>query len=430
MMMLIRATEEAGLNRALIRDSLAAMKRYEGVTGTQVYDAVFSNRAPPTLAVLQDGRWVFHSEEPVPSPEPPGVLDTPVGFTGSRGATLAPADLREVRLGLFAPDSADVSRGARLAVEQLNAVGGFRGTPLRLVGRWSDSPWTGGAREMVKLVYEDSVWAVVGSVTGETTHIAEQVVTKVWLPLLAPASGDPTLTYIRIPWIFRLPPSEAVQAEILVRDGIVRRSRTGVGLITSTDHDGRTFAHEVSARLHAAGMAPAFQFQVSPNDDLGTLAARAGSFQPDAIILRVPTATMPELLERLSAAGVRAPLLTPWIPGLAPSALTGHYRGEVLALRPFQERDNPAYAAFSRAYRARYRSEPTPGAAYAYDAVHLLAHALQTSGLNRAALRDAIAATTGFAGATGRIAWDNAGGNRAEPVLLVLPEPVRLGVSP
>jgi ABC-type branched-subunit amino acid transport system substrate-binding protein len=430
MMMLIRATEEAGLNRALIRDSLAAMKRYEGVTGTQLYDAVFSNRAPPTLAVLKDGRWQFHAQDQASSPEPPGILDTPVEFTGPRGATSAATGLREVRIGLFAPDSSDVSNGARLAVQQLNAAGGFRGTPLRIVGRWSDNPWTGGAREMIRLVYDDSVWAVLGSVTGDATHIAEQVVTKAWLPLLAPASADPTLTYIRIPWIFRLPPNEAAQADVLVRDGMLKRSLTQAGLITSTDHDGRTFAHDVLDRLHAAGMAPAFHFQMSPNDDARALAARVRSFQPGAVILRVPPAVMPELLDRLREAGVRAPLLMPWIPGLTPSALTGHYGGDILALRPFQERDNPAYAAFGRAYQARYGSGPTPTAAYAYDAINLLAGALQTSGLNRAALRDALAARTGFVGATGRIAWDNAGGNRAEPVLLVLPEPVRLGVSP
>jgi ABC-type branched-subunit amino acid transport system substrate-binding protein len=53
--------------------------------------------------------------------------------------------------------------------------------------------------------------------------------------------------------------------------------------------------------------------------------------------------------------------------------------------------------------------------------VNLVAEALETSGLNRAALRDAIVARSGFAGATGAVSWDNAGGNRGEPVLLVLP---------
>jgi branched-chain amino acid transport system substrate-binding protein len=423
MMMVMQAIDRAGLNRALIRDSLAAMKRYAGVTGPQQYDAVFSNRSPATLAVLEAGRWRFHNraEMPSPAPAPPGVLDTPVAFDGWRGTTVSPAGLTEVRIGVFAPDSGQASKGARLAVEQVNAAGGFHGTPLRIVGRWSDNPWSGGAREMVRLVYGDSVWAVLGAVSGDATHIAEQVVTKAWLPLLATGSADPTLTYIRIPWIFRLPPDDAAQAEVLVRDGVVARSLANVGLITSTDHDGRTFAKCLLERLRSQGVSPAFHLEVAPNGDVGAVVARARAFSPGAIIVRLPPSMLPHLADALAQAGLRAPLLLPWIPEVAPSELAGHYAGDVLAIRPFREADNPAYAAFTRAYRARYGSDPTAVAAYSFDAVHLVVRALAASGLNRAALRDAIAAATGFAGVAGTITWDNAGGNRAEPVLLVLP---------
>ncbi len=414
MTMLMQAIERAGLNRALIRDSLAAMKRYDGITGVQEYDAVFSNRAPATLAILESGRWKFYPQEDEASPAPPGVLDTPVEFSGWRGTTLAPADVREVRIGLFAPDTGETARGAGLAIEQLNAAGGFHGTPLRIVGRWSDSPWSGGAGEMARLAYDDSVWAVLGSVDGTATHVAEQVVTKARIPLVAPVSADPTLTHIRIPWMFRLPPDDAAQADVLVRDGIAARSLATVGVITSTDHDGRTFAREIVERLHADGMAPVFHFEISQGGDLVALAERVRSFEPGAVVLRVPPADMADLLDRLSRAGVGAPLLVPWIPGLDRSVLEHHYAGAVLAVQPFSTANNGAYRTFADTYRARYGSEPTADAAYGYDAVCLLARALEHSGLNRASLRDAIAAQTGFVGATGAVVWDNAGGNQAE----------------
>jgi ABC-type branched-subunit amino acid transport system substrate-binding protein len=65
MKMLIEAIAAAGLNRALIRDELAEMTNYVGVTGPQEFDAVFSDRSPAALAVLQDGRFVFFSQEEV-----------------------------------------------------------------------------------------------------------------------------------------------------------------------------------------------------------------------------------------------------------------------------------------------------------------------------------------------------------------------------
>jgi len=420
MMMLMQAIGRAGLNRALIRDELAATKTYAGVTGIQEYDAVFSDRSPATLAVLGGTGWAFFSEDEMPTAGSPGVLDTPVEFDGPRGTTLSPASLNEIRIGLFGPDSGDAYNGATLAIEQLNAAGGFQGTPFRLVERWSDSPWIGGAREMVRLVYDDSVWAVLGAVDGIAAHIAEQVVTKAWTPLVVPVSGDPTLTYIRIPWIFRLPPDDETQAGVLVRDGVLARSFTNVGLITSSDHDGRTFANALEEGMRAGGVNLAFHFELPAHTDLAALAARVRTFGPDAVVVRLTGADLSHLLDELSNAGVSAPFLVPWIPGVTPSDLATHYAGDMLAVQPFREMGNVAYATFASAYRARYGRAASPVAAYNYDAVNLVARSLETSGLNRRALRDAIAAQQDFSGAAGAVAWDNAGGNRAEPVIVAL----------
>jgi len=59
MMQLIEAIERGGLNRALIRDEMWAVKTWHGVTGEKVYDAICSNRSPGLLAVVEDGAWAF-----------------------------------------------------------------------------------------------------------------------------------------------------------------------------------------------------------------------------------------------------------------------------------------------------------------------------------------------------------------------------------
>jgi branched-chain amino acid transport system substrate-binding protein len=63
MKMLIRAIGKAGLNRALIRDELAKIKTFRGVTGQKEFDPVYNNISPASLAVLENGRWVFYTEE-------------------------------------------------------------------------------------------------------------------------------------------------------------------------------------------------------------------------------------------------------------------------------------------------------------------------------------------------------------------------------
>ena len=58
---LIEAIEKAGLNRAKIRDELASMKTYLGVTGKKKFDATYNNVSPAFLAILNKGRWSFRT---------------------------------------------------------------------------------------------------------------------------------------------------------------------------------------------------------------------------------------------------------------------------------------------------------------------------------------------------------------------------------
>jgi ABC-type branched-subunit amino acid transport system substrate-binding protein len=58
--MLVEAIDRAGLNRARIRDELAAATIFCGVSGTKTFDAVYSNRGPVYLAIPEDGEFVFY----------------------------------------------------------------------------------------------------------------------------------------------------------------------------------------------------------------------------------------------------------------------------------------------------------------------------------------------------------------------------------
>jgi branched-chain amino acid transport system substrate-binding protein len=57
--MLIEAIKKAGLNRYRIRDALADMNRWEGVTGDIIMDDVFTNRRPVCVTTVKGGRFVY-----------------------------------------------------------------------------------------------------------------------------------------------------------------------------------------------------------------------------------------------------------------------------------------------------------------------------------------------------------------------------------
>ncbi|MCP4571766.1 MAG: amino acid ABC transporter substrate-binding protein, partial [bacterium] len=160
------------------------------------------------LLLLAAGANAGSGEEPPPYAD---LTSKPYEYHG-RGRDLAePVDLAAVRIGLFAPTQGprapaglSLRRGAELAVAEANAAGGYRGIPFALIQRSDDQVW-GSAREVVEMAYDDGVWAIIGAIGGQSTHVAQQVITKAQLPLISPASTDASLTQINIPWMFRCP---------------------------------------------------------------------------------------------------------------------------------------------------------------------------------------------------------------------------------
>lgn len=62
--MIIEAIRQAGLNHYRIRDALAAMKRYAGVTGDILFDEVNSDRGPIIMTTVKNGEFVFNEPKP------------------------------------------------------------------------------------------------------------------------------------------------------------------------------------------------------------------------------------------------------------------------------------------------------------------------------------------------------------------------------
>jgi ABC-type branched-subunit amino acid transport system substrate-binding protein len=153
-------------------------------------------------------------------PEPDNVSAVKIGFVGpiigsvseSLGGpkeVILRVNERQTRwdgytASYLAPIGIKMLQGARLAVAQANARGGFRGkTPFQLVVRNDNGNWRASGREVIMLAYQDSVWAILGTVDGANTHIAIRAALKAEVPVINTADTDPTLVETNIPWVFR-----------------------------------------------------------------------------------------------------------------------------------------------------------------------------------------------------------------------------------
>jgi len=329
----------------------------------------------------------------------------------------APSDINEVLIGYFGPtdpcaaQGIEMWRAAGLAIEQANLAGGYKGLPFRLVPAWASDPWGSGVKQVVRLVYLDKVWAIIGGIDGPSTHLAEQVVAKAHLTLLSPGSTDRTANLANVPWMFSCIPPDSLQARPLARAiaAYVRR-RTFV-LVSAVDHDSQLFAVELSKSLRGQHIAPAFHFQFKPDEEnLAALAEKVINVQPDAVVLIADSQQSARLTSIMRKKGLQSPI----------------FGGPCMDKRDFaEEAGNDAEGTifpllylpgknsedFERTFTARFGNRPDYLAAHTYDAVNLMVAAIRKAGLDRAAIRDAVAALTEWRGVAGTILWDSKGSN-------------------
>jgi len=335
-----------------------------------------------------------------------------------------PEDIPDVRIGFFAPrdlqNSVGLSmwRGATLAIEEANAKGGYRGKPFELVSRWGDNPWSAGAREMSRLVYEDKVWAVIGSINGAATHVAEQVATKARVTLLSPLSGDSSLTHTAVPWMFRLPPDDTSVAEALARIAVEETGARRIVLLTSSDHDGRAGAAELLSVLWGLRTPPVLHLSFDPSQsDFSQQLDRVSSASADAVFLWGLPEPSVRLLTALRQRGIKLPVFGPPIFSLSSFIHRAGGASESLTTcRLAWKPDTASWEKFTEQFQESFGEKPTDDAALGYDAASIIIKAVREAGLNRARIRDAVAGISGFVGLAGKVVWDNGGGNIATPL--------------
>lgn len=352
------------------------------------------------------------------------ILSDRADYHGPERDEPEPQNIQEVRIGFFAPHDSknpvgrNMWRGATLAIEKANGEGGYKGKPFRLVCRWADDPWGAGSREMTRLVYEDKVWAVIGSIDGAATHVAEQVATKARITLVSPLSGDPSLTQAAVPWMFRLPPDDASVAEMLARIAVGKRGFRRIIVLSSADHDGRTGALEVLPALGRLRAPPMLHLTFDPSQaDFLPQIDRISSVPAEAIFLWGMPEPSLRLLCALRGRGIELPVFGPAVFSL-PSFLqkAGRAAEGLTTCKLVWDRDSVRWENFAKEFESRFGEKPTDDAVLGYDATTIIITATRKAGLNRARIRDAVAEMGGFVGLAGKITWDNGGGNIAVPI--------------
>jgi branched-chain amino acid transport system substrate-binding protein len=324
-----------------------------------------------------------------------------------------------VRIGQIAPLSGGGAvsgpshvNGARLALDLVNAAGGVLGRPAELMIEDGLSTPDGAVAAFKRLVTRGDIAGVLGSTRSVEMHAIAPEVLKAGRPVLF-GGTDPALTQLGNPWLFRCQPSDAYSARAMAAFGVSDLGKRTWAILHSSDPFGASGAAALRTALDGLGARVALALDY-PNQraDFAALARAVTASDADALASYVSFEPDQVAMARaLRNAGVRLP----WIGSqfIAATAVV-EQAGEMLfgthAVAAFHLDANPQARAFADRYEQAFGARADFFAAWPFDAVTILAHAINTAGsAEPGAVHDAILAIRGHGGAEGEFNFDTKG---------------------
>jgi branched-chain amino acid transport system substrate-binding protein len=317
----------------------------------------------------------------------------------------------------------DSREGIDMATDEVNAAGGVKGKKVRVLFEDDKSNAQEASNKVLQLIDRDKVIALLGEVASSRSKAGGLVANNKHIPMITPSSTNVEVTQGR-EYVFRVCFTDDLQGKGAATFAVEKLGRKKLAILY------------VAQDSYSSGLAAAFR-EVAQK--LGAQIVSDKGYQKGetnfTTYLNEIKATDPELIfvpnyyndmvpiaRQAKAVGIPGSmflggdgwdsedLLKGAAAELEGAYFTNHYAPDV----PW-----PNSQTFVRNYRQKYNREPSSLAAQGYDAARLLYDAMsRATGLAPDPIKDAIAGTKGFQGATGTINIDN-NRNAQKPVVVV-----------
>jgi len=331
--------------------------------------------------------------------------------------TVKASEVDEVRIGFLGPienhpDQAlgrMMLSGAQLAIDEANARGGYGGKPFKLMVHNDQALWGASSNEIVKMAYDEKVWAMLGSLGADSTHIALRVSLKAELPIVNSASTDPTIPETIIPWYLATLQDDREQSYTLARRIYTDLGLQKVALLRVNDRYGRFGVLKFKDASRRLGHPVMMEQKYLPGDtDFQRQLRIINESGADAVVLwgdAVPAGT---ILKQMREMGMKQRVFGSFrVLGDDTLRIAGAAAEGLEVVFPFDPtRDDPVWVAFRQTFEKRFGRQPEVFASLAYDTMNILLDAVCRAGLNRGKIRDALAGLEQYKGVTGQMIFD------------------------
>jgi branched-chain amino acid transport system substrate-binding protein len=212
--------------------------------------------------------------------------------------------------GAFAGAGTDVTEGAKIAADQINASGGVLGKPLELVIQDTKSNPTEAATATERLVGRDKVVALLGASSSTATLAVMPKLIEYQVPMLVETSSSSKITTAGNPYIFRIAPPSEVEAVVFGR--MVKRVGIKKADFLAVNNDwGRGTAEEFSKMLNQNGIAVGLvEYMDQSAVDMSAQLAKIKSSGSDTVFVTTAVEQLTLILKQASDLGLQARIIS------------------------------------------------------------------------------------------------------------------------
>ncbi len=317
--------------------------------------------------------------------------------------------------------------GLSMAIDEVNAAGGLKGKKIRLVSYDDQGKTSEVGTAVTRLITSDHVHAIVGEVSSSLSIAGGQICQRHGVPMVTPSSTNPKVTEVG-DYVFRICYIDPFQGYVMAKFVTDPQGPSGLGLkrVAILVDQRQAYSQGLSrdfetALIKAGGNVVVKSSYQGGDQDFSAQLTQIKGANPEAIYIPGYYTDVANIAKQVRGIGIAqsVPLLggDGWesVQEIGGPAIDGAYYSNHFA----PEDTHAEVQSFVTKYKAKYGKTPDSLAALGYDAGMLLREAIQRApSLDRAAIRDAIAATRDFQGVTGKTSLDEHRNARKPAVVL------------
>ena len=283
--------------------------------------------------------------------------------------------------GAYAEYGRESTRGATLALEEINAAGGVLGRPLQIVSEDNQSTNPGSVVAVSTLLATPDVKAIVTTLHSSQVQAMMPAIAGAGIPAMVGGTSY-ALTHANNPWIFRARPHDGYSARVIADFGVHTLNKKKWAIVHAAESFGIDGKDSLTQELKAQGITPVIALGVNTytqNFNPVVLALKKADI--DIVATYLSAIAAGNFAKQMRLGGVDAQLIgstslsSPPARRIAQDALDNSF-----SARDYVENASPAAQAFARKYKQRWSAETDERASWVYDAVHLLARAMNDAG--------------------------------------------------